>query len=62
MVVMFFHIVWYISYDESKGKYSDTSVFELVSDPWLPIVYAGIIMLIAGSFYLFIVGPKNKKS
>ncbi len=54
--------IYQLSYDESKGKYSDTSVFELVSDPWLPIVYAGIIMLIAGSFYLFIVGPKNKKS
>ena len=54
--------IYQLSYDESKGKYSETSVFELVSDPWLPIVYAGIIMLLAGSFYLFIVGPKIKKS
>lgn len=54
--------IYQLSYDESKGKYSETSVFELVRDPWLPIVYAGIIMLLAGSFYLFIVGPKTKKS
>ncbi len=55
-------IIYQLSYDESKGKYSETSIFELVRDPWLPVVYAGIIMLLAGSFYLFIVGPKNKKS
>ena len=54
--------IYQLSYDESRGKYSEISVFELVSDPWLPIVYAGIIMLLAGSFYLFIVGPKIKKS
>ena len=55
-------IIYQLSYDESKGKYSNTSVFELVRDPWLPIVYAGIIMLLLGSLYLFIVGPKIKKS
>ena len=54
--------IYQLSYDESKGKYSQISVFELVRDPWLPIVYAGIIMLLAGSFYLFIVGPKKNKS
>ena len=54
--------IYQLSYDESRGKYSEISVFELVRDPWLPIVYAGIIMLLAGSFYLFIVGPKIKKS
>ena len=53
--------IYQLSYDETKGKYSETSVFELVSDPWLPMVYTGIIMLLLGSFYLFIVGPKNKK-
>lgn len=55
-------IIYQLSYDQSKGKYSETSIFELVRDPWLPVVYTGIIMLLAGSFYLFIVGPKTKKS
>ena len=54
--------IYQLSYDESKGKYSTTSVFELVKDPWLPVVYVGIIMLLLGSLYLFIVGPKKKKS
>ena len=55
-------VIYQLSYDETKGKYSETSIFELVRDPWLPIVYAGIIMLLIGSFYLFLVGPKIKKS
>lgn len=54
--------IYQLSYDQSRGKYSKTSVFELVRDPWLWVVYAGIIMLLAGSFYLFIVGPKKRKS
>ena len=54
--------IYQLSYDQSKGKFSETSIFELVRDPWLPFVYSGIIMLLAGSFYLFIVGPKTKKS
>lgn len=53
--------IYQLSYDQSKGKYSQTSVFELVRDPSLPIVYTGIIMLLLGSLYLFIVGPKKKK-
>ena len=52
--------IYQLSYDESKGKFSETSIFELVRDPWLPIVYAGIIMLLAGSFYLFF-GPTINK-
>lgn len=54
--------IYQLSYDESRGKYSQTSVFELVSDPWLPIVYTGIVMLLLGSLFLFIVGPKKNKS
>ena len=54
--------IYQLSYDQSKGKYSQTSVFELVRDRSLPIVYTGFIMLLLGSLYLFIAGPKNKKS
>ena len=52
-------IIYQYSYDERKGKYSDTSVFELVRDPWIKVVYAGIFMLLAGALFLFIVGPKR---
>lgn len=56
-------IIYQYSYDEKMGKYSKTSVFELVRDPWLPVVYTGIFMLLAGALFLFIAGPKkNRKS
>ncbi len=56
-------IIYQYSYDEKMGRYSKTSVFELVRDPWLPVVYTGIFMLLAGALFLFIAGPKkNRKS
>lgn len=41
--------IYQLSYDETKGRWSDTSVLELVRDPWLPFVYLGIFMLLAGA-------------
>ncbi len=52
-------MIYQYSYDEVKGKYSDSSVFELVRDPWLKVVYTGIYMLMAGALFLFIAGPKK---
>ncbi len=45
--------IYQLSYDETKGKWSRTSIFELVKDPWLPVVYAGILMMLLGSVCLF---------
>ena len=53
--------MYQLSYDETKGKWSTVSVFELVRDPWLPVVYAGILMLLLGSVCLFIQAPGNKE-
>jgi len=53
-------MIYQYSYDDSKGKYSDTSLFELVRDPWLKVVYTGIFMLLAGALFLFIAGPKKR--
>lgn len=53
--------VYQLSYDESKGKWSDISVFELVRDPWLPLVYSGIWMLIAGAVWMFVTASKRKE-
>ena len=36
-------------YDTQKGAMSQTSILELVSDPWLPLVYTGIYMMLAGA-------------
>ena len=52
-------MIYQYSYDDSMGKYSDTSVFELVRDPWLKVVYIGIFMLMAGALFIFIAGPKQ---
>ncbi|NLF25359.1 MAG: hypothetical protein GX589_06840 [Deltaproteobacteria bacterium] len=40
------------SYDVRAGAHSRVSGIEVVRDPWLPVVYAGIFMLMAGSLQL----------
>ena len=32
-------VVYQYSYDETRGKYSQVSIFEIVTDPWLAVVY-----------------------
>ena len=53
-------VVYQYSYDETRGKYSQVSIFEIVTDPWLAVVYAGIFMLLAGALFMFIVGPRRE--
>ena len=48
--------LYQISYDTEMGKYSTLSVIEAVKDPWLPLVYTGILMLLGGAVYLFWLG------
>ena len=48
--------VYQVSYDERFGKWSKLSVIELVRDPWLPAVYTGIFMMLAGAVYLIFKG------
>lgn len=49
-------MLYQVSYDQSKGKWSSLSVLEAVSDPWLKVVYAGIFILLAGAVYMFWMG------
>ena len=53
--------MYQLSYDESLGKWSTVSVIEAVKDPWIPLIYAGIIMMLAGSVYLFWKGNEIRK-
>ena len=39
----------------------DISIFEIVKDPWLPIIYSGLVMMILGAIYLLIKGNKKTK-
>jgi hypothetical protein len=48
--------LYQISYDTQMGKYSNLSVIEAVRDPWLPLVYIGILLLFCGAVYLFWLG------
>ncbi|MCF8457014.1 MAG: cytochrome c biogenesis protein ResB [Bacteroidales bacterium] len=52
--------IYQLSYNERMGRYSETSVFELVRDPWLPLVYIGIFMMMAGAFYLLFTGKRRE--
>jgi len=54
--------IYQLSYDDKKGKWSELSVLELVKDPWLPLIYLGIFMMIAGAFYMFWMGNKITKN
>ncbi len=49
-------------YNEELGKWSDYSVIEAGRDPWLPVVYTGIFILIAGAMYIFWKGQTFKKN
>ena len=52
--------IYQLSYDESMGRWSETSTFELVKDPWLPAVYVGIYLLLAGAVLTFIFSQKRR--
>ena len=52
--------VYQLSYEEQLGAGTRYSVFELVRDPWLPWVYVGIYMMLAGALTLFLTSkPKD---
>ena len=48
--------IYQYGYDTSMGARSNTSILELVSDPWLPFVYVGIYMMLIGAVLMFIMG------
>jgi hypothetical protein len=55
------YALYQVGYDEHSGKWSSVSIIEAVKDPWLPVVYIGIIMVLAGSVYLFWKGNEIRK-
>ena len=48
-------------YDEEAGTESQISVLEIVKDPWLPFVYAGIFLMLAGTFLMLVTGFKREE-
>lgn len=52
--------IYQLDYNKEMGRWSNLSVLELVHDPWLPVVYFGIFLMMGGAAFLFIFGkPKN---
>ena len=49
-------------YDSEAGTESRISVLQLVKDPWLPLVYAGIFMMLAGALLLMVVGFRKEET
>lgn len=48
--------IYQYGYDTAQGAASEISILELVRDPWLPWVYGGIYMMLAGAVALFFSG------
>ena len=44
--------LYQVSYDESRGAASTVSILEAVRDPGLPVVYAGLYLMLAGAALL----------
>ena len=53
--------IYQYGYDTRMGAMSQTSVLELVRDPWLPLVYTGIYMMIVGAVCMLLKGKRVKK-
>ena len=49
-------------YDVSAGEESNWCVMQIVREPWKYWAFAGIIMMLAGAFLLFIQGPKRRNT
>ena len=46
--------IYQYGYDTQMGAMSRYSILELVSDPWLPLVYTGIYMMLAGALLMML--------
>ena len=51
--------IYQYGYDTQMGAKSQISILELVSDPWLPLVYTGIYMMLAGAVCMFVIGGRR---
>lgn len=54
--------IYQLDYDKDKGRWSELSVFQLVRDPWLPAIYVGLFMMLAGAVFMFGTSPDHQRS
>lgn len=53
--------IYQYGYDQSMGTRSQLSILEFVSDPWLPAVYTGLYLILAGAVLLFMTSQRRKE-
>lgn len=53
-------MLYQLDYDEKLGRWSELSIVEGIRDPWLPVVYVGFFMILAGNTLFFWKGIRNK--
>ena len=46
--------IYQYGYDTQMGAMSQYSILELISDPWLPLVYTGIYMMLVGAVLMML--------
>ena len=51
-----------MGYDEKAGRWSQLSLVEVIRDPWLPAVYLGLFMIMAGNLLFFWNGIKQHEA
>ena len=53
--------LYQMGYDQKAGRWSQVSVIEVIRDPWLPAVYLGFFMIMAGNLLFFWNGIKQSE-
>jgi hypothetical protein len=51
--------LYQMGYDQKSGRWSKLSLIEVIRDPWLPAVYLGFFMIMAGNILFFWNGIKR---
>ncbi|MBO4658058.1 MAG: cytochrome c biogenesis protein ResB [Prevotella sp.] len=54
--------IYQFGYNTAMGKDSRVSILELVSDPWLNVVYTGIGMMLLGAVSMFLLGVRREQA
>jgi hypothetical protein len=55
----FSEMLYVSGYDVNAGEESSWCVMQIVHEPWRYWAFAGVLMMLAGAFMLFIQGPKR---
>ncbi len=51
--------IYQMGYNENLSRWSDTTILELIRDPWLWFVYTGIFLMLVGAVYMFLMGSNT---